>query len=346
MLRIDKSKRKSQLWRGLPDLAGWKPAPQCPLARRRPKGIVIDMKRYLDPKSDLVFKRIFGEHPDLLRAFLNAILPLEPDERIVSLEYLPGEQVPEIPLLKQTLVDVRCRDERGRHFIVEMQMQWTDAFMQRVLFNASRAFVRQLSKGEHYKLLQPVIGLSLLDAVFDRNTDNFLHHFKMVNVSNTNREIEGLQLVFVELPKFHPKGTQEARELWLRFLNETGKEDSGPEDLRGTSREMDEALTLAEEAAFTPAQLAWHDRFWDAVSTHRTLMNAALEEGLAKGRALGEAEGRALGEAQGRALGEAQGRALGEAQGRAAERDLLLEKLMSGGMSETDARKLLEPPSK
>ncbi len=46
------------------------------------------MKRYLDPKNDLVFRHIFGENPDLLRAFLNAVLPLEPDERIVSLEYL------------------------------------------------------------------------------------------------------------------------------------------------------------------------------------------------------------------------------------------------------------------
>ncbi len=191
------------------------------------------MKRYLDPKSDLVFKRIFGEHPDLMRAFLNAVLPLKPDERIVSLEYLPGEQVPEIPVLKSTLLDVRCRDELGRQFIVEMQMQWTNAFMQRVLFSASQAFVRQLARGKEYKLLQPVIGLSLLDAVFDHETDAFLHHYKMVNVEDTGREIEGLQLVFVELPKFHAKETLEARDLWLRFLRETGNEDdSAPEDLR------------------------------------------------------------------------------------------------------------------
>ena len=58
------------------------------------------MKRYLDPKNDLVFRRIFGEHPDLLRAFLNAVLPLELEEQIVSLEYLPAEQVPEVPLLR------------------------------------------------------------------------------------------------------------------------------------------------------------------------------------------------------------------------------------------------------
>ena len=103
------------------------------------------MKRYLDPKNDLVFKRVFGEHPEVLRAFLNAVLPLKPEGLIASLEYLTPEQTPEIPLLKYTIVDVRCRDQHGREFIVEMQMQWTTSFLQRVLFNASKAYVRQLS---------------------------------------------------------------------------------------------------------------------------------------------------------------------------------------------------------
>ena len=43
------------------------------------------MARYLDPKSDLVFKKIFGEHPNLLKDFLNAILPLPQDCTIESL---------------------------------------------------------------------------------------------------------------------------------------------------------------------------------------------------------------------------------------------------------------------
>ena len=53
------------------------------------------MARYLDPKNDLTFKRIFGENPDLLLAFLNALMPLEPGCLIEELTYLPAEQVPE-----------------------------------------------------------------------------------------------------------------------------------------------------------------------------------------------------------------------------------------------------------
>lgn len=35
--------------------------------------------KYLDPKADLTFKKVFSNHPDLLISLLNALLPLEED---------------------------------------------------------------------------------------------------------------------------------------------------------------------------------------------------------------------------------------------------------------------------
>lgn len=65
--------------------------------------------RYLDPKADLTFKKVFGEHPDLVISLLNALLPLDgPEEKIVQVEYLPAELVPETPLKKNSIVDVRA----------------------------------------------------------------------------------------------------------------------------------------------------------------------------------------------------------------------------------------------
>ena len=109
--------------------------------------------RYLDPKADLTFKKVFGEHPDVVRSFLNALLPLPADAEIEEIEYLPAELVPVTPLRKNSIVDVRCKDQLGRQFLVEMQMLWSPEFKQRVLFNASKAYVRQLDVKENYKLL-------------------------------------------------------------------------------------------------------------------------------------------------------------------------------------------------
>ncbi len=76
--------------------------------------------RYLNPKADLTFKRVFDEHPDQLIRLLNALLPFASGQEITDIEYLPSEMVPENPLRKNSIVDVRCKDKQGRQFIVEM----------------------------------------------------------------------------------------------------------------------------------------------------------------------------------------------------------------------------------
>lgn len=59
--------------------------------------------RYLNPKADLTFKRVFGEHPDLVMSFLNALLPLQREEYITDIEYLPSEWCLIIPCVRTVL---------------------------------------------------------------------------------------------------------------------------------------------------------------------------------------------------------------------------------------------------
>jgi predicted transposase/invertase (TIGR01784 family) len=290
------------------------------------------VKRYLDPKNDLVFKRVFGEHAQILRAFLNDVLPLREDEKIESLEYLTPEQAPEIPVLKNSIVDVRCIDLKKRQFIVEMQMDWSTYFMQRVIFNASKAYVRQLSKSEDYQLLQPVYGLSIIADVFDRETDKFYHHYRFLNIENIDREIQGFQLIFIELPKFkrtNLNGAETGLETWLRYLLETGDNDEAPKETEKWRPELQEALQLTELAAYTRDELEAYDRYWDGVRYHREVANQKLRM-----KAEAEAKGEALGLAKGEALGLAKGEAIGLAKA--------VQKLVDKGMSREEAQRLLE----
>ena len=78
--------------------------------------------KYLDPKADLTFKKVFGEHQDLVISFLNALLPFEnEDEKIVSVEYLSPEHVSFNPLRGDSVLCVSCGDMSGRRYIVEIQ---------------------------------------------------------------------------------------------------------------------------------------------------------------------------------------------------------------------------------
>ena len=72
--------------------------------------------RYYDPRYDTTFKKVFG-HPDLLISFLNALLPLGDDEQVESIEYLSPEMLPKTPDGKFSIVDVCCKDKKGRRTI-------------------------------------------------------------------------------------------------------------------------------------------------------------------------------------------------------------------------------------
>ncbi|MDR2120422.1 MAG: Rpn family recombination-promoting nuclease/putative transposase, partial [Tannerella sp.] len=275
------------------------------------------MARYLDPKNDLPFKRIFGDHPDLLKSFLNALMPLEANQQIESLEYLRAEQVPENPAKKNSIVDVRCKDNFGRQFIVEMQMLWNSAFSSRMVFNASKAYVRQLDENEHYSLLQPVYGLAILNDIFDRKTTEFYHHYRIVNYKNTEEVIKGLEFVLVELPKFVPEKWADRRMavLWLRFLKETERSCLDVSDDLKENDDIRRALAMCEEGAFTAADLEAYDKYLDIIRTEKSLLAESRAEGEAKGLAKGLLKGRAEGKAEGRAEGRAEGKAEGRAEG-------------------------------
>lgn len=251
--------------------------------------------KYLDPKADLTFKKVFGEHPDLVISLLNALLPFyRPEEMITDVEYLPAELVPENPLRKNSIVDVRCRDLRGRQFIVEMQMIWSPEFQQRVFFNAAKAYVRQLKTGEEYHLLEPVYSLNLVNEVFEpQMPEEYYHYYRMVHVEHSQRIIDGLHLVFVELPKFTPHTFTEKKMqvLWLRYLTEIDENTREiPADLLAEP-EIKKAVTAIEESAFTPAQLLGYEKFWDIISVEKTLFGSGKREGLAEGLEKGMAEG-------------------------------------------------------
>ena len=256
--------------------------------------------RYLDPKADLTFKKVFGEHEDLVISLLNALLPLRADEEVIEVEYLPAELVPDNPLRKNSIVDVRCVDAVGRQFIVEMPMVWSPEFLQRVLFNSAKAYVRQLDKGFDYSLLKPVYSLNLVNDIFEPQLPEYYHYFKLVHEEHTEKVIDGLHLVFVELPKFTPHSMSEKKMqvLWLRYLTEIkdGTEKI-PQELLDNA-ETGKAISVLETSSYNDAQLASYDKFWDTISIEKTLYNSGERKGREKGLMEGEAVGMEKGRAE------------------------------------------------
>ncbi len=231
------------------------------------------MAKYLDPKADLTFKKIFGEHKHLVISLLNALLPLKDDELVENVEYWPAEKIPDrTEAEKYSIVDVCCKDNKKREFIVEMQMTWTESFKKRILLNASKAYVAQTEKGMSYANLQPVYALNFVNAKFLEDVEDYYHYYHLVHDKYTDRVIDGLHLIFVELPKFQPASFSEKKMqvLWLRFLTEINENTKEvPAELLDNA-DVNEALEIVERAAFSDEEMRAYDKFWDRVSTQRT----------------------------------------------------------------------------
>jgi predicted transposase/invertase (TIGR01784 family) len=262
------------------------------------------MGRYLDPKYDLPFKRIFGEHKNLCLSLINSMLPPEENRKAVKIEYETGELLPELSVWKHSVVDVRCTDSYGRPFIVEMQMYWTESFRSRVLFNASKAYVRQLGKAGKYKFLHPVYAINFVNDIFEKSPemkDEYYHHYKIVNVQHTEKRIDGLELIFIELPKFkpHTRATRKLHELWLRFLTEIDESTKEVPSELLSDKNIHEAIQYSETGAYSESQLLAYDDARLAVMDEYSAISDFEEKGLAKGREAGLAEGLAKGMAKG-----------------------------------------------
>ncbi|MDR1864186.1 MAG: Rpn family recombination-promoting nuclease/putative transposase [Bacteroidales bacterium] len=267
------------------------------------------MPLYLDPKNDLIFKKIFGEHPDLLISFLNALMPFPAGRQIKSVEYLPAELVPDTPIKKNSIVDVRCTDNYKRQFIVEMQMFWSTVFNKRLVFNATKAYSRQLEKGEHFKLLQPVYGLGILNDTFDVKTPEFYHHYRIINRQHTDEVLEGLEFVLVELPKFKPEKWTDRKMavLWLRFLKEMEECTTTVSDDLLEDEYIRQAVDMCEKAAFTPAERECYEQYWLEISYERSLADASYDDGMEKGLAEGLEKGMKEGMREGMKEGKREG---------------------------------------
>jgi len=230
------------------------------------------MTKYLDPKIDVLFKKIFGENKYLLISFLNSLLPLKDGQEIISIEYLSPEQVPDTVLGKNSIVDVKCIDNEGRTFIVEMQSEWSNVFRKRLLVNGSKAVIRQLDKknqadrAKKFQELKPVYVLAVVNGTFSKGK-NWYHHLQIMDAKNPDVVIDGLDYVLLELPNFTSDRWTDAHKklavLWLRFLKETdGYYDKLPEEL--VSNEfIHSAIKICEESALSPEEREAYERSQD-----------------------------------------------------------------------------------
>ncbi|MEG4172047.1 MULTISPECIES: Rpn family recombination-promoting nuclease/putative transposase [unclassified Microcoleus] len=214
--------------------------------------------RFINPKIDFAFKKIFGssDSKDILINFLNAIL-YEAQPVIEDLEIIDSPPEPQTLATQDTHLDVKAIINGGRIALVELQLINVPSFGNRVLYNAAKSYSQQLTGKERYERLKTVISLKIADFEMFENQPEFMSRFVF---QEKEQKFEcpdtAIELVFIELPKFS-KGLAElgtTADQWIYFLENTSTLETVPETLSAVP-EIQKAFRIAREDNFTQEEL-------------------------------------------------------------------------------------------
>ena len=285
--------------------------------------------KFLDPKNDFAFKRIFGreQNRDILKAFLNDMLDHEHIGQIASVELLPTIQNPEAVSKKESILDVLCEDQNGVRYIVEMQIASTDHFLKRAHYYAAQAYGRQLRGGEDYANLKEVIFLAIVDFKLFPNKKAIKSDHIVLDKVTGEHDLRDFYFTFVELPKF-TKSIDELQtntEYWYYYLKHA------PE----TVGEVYEKILDTAPPIFKRAYQELDKSYWSTaeLNTYDSVMKNLLDE---KSRLKFQyKQGRKKGKEEGKKEGKKEGIAIGEERGKkAGKKEIALEMLQDGASLE------------
>ncbi|WP_265037391.1 Rpn family recombination-promoting nuclease/putative transposase [Wolbachia endosymbiont (group A) of Anomoia purmunda] len=248
------------------------------------------LSKFLDPKLDLTFKKIFGteKNKNILIHFLNDILGCTEVNTIQEVEFLSTIMDPEIASYKQRIVDVLCRDSSGNRYIIEMQLTRDKGFEKRAQLYAAKAYSRQADKSGKYVDLKKIFFIAISNCTLFPDKLDYISSHTIRDEKTNEHDLKDFQFIFIELPKF-PKSREEQLESvvdrWLFFFKYA--DETTDEDLRKIAKKSPIIKLAYDELD----KFHWNEK--DLVDYEERIMDLRTEEAILEYRLdLAKEEGR------------------------------------------------------
>ncbi|QMV45857.1 Rpn family recombination-promoting nuclease/putative transposase [Wolbachia pipientis] len=268
------------------------------------------LSKFLDPKNDFAFRRIFGSvnNKDILIHFLNDILGLTGVDQIEDVSFLSPIQDPDIASQKQSIVDVLCTDSAGTQLIIEMQVVKTTGFEKRAQYYAAKAYSSQAHKGDQYQDLKGVIFIAIADFILFPNKLAYKSDHVTFDKITYEHDLKDFSFTFIELPKFNKTKEDQLSnivEKWIYFFkyaDETSEEDLqkiiGSDVIIGRAYDVLNQYNWSKEERFAYDQTKKH------IDDYLSSIQQGKIEGKIEGIKIGEEKGRKEGREEGKIEGK------------------------------------------
>ncbi|MEG4507862.1 Rpn family recombination-promoting nuclease/putative transposase [Microcoleus sp. F6_B4] len=250
--------------------------------------------RFINPKIEFAFKKIFGSNQSkpILISFLNAMI-YDGSPTIADLEIIDPYLASRVPYLKDSYLDVKARLAGGETVIIEMQVLNVESFAKRVVYNAAKTYSTQLIRGEGYFNLKPVIALTITDFEMFDNDREVISHFVFKEKKRLFDYVDpDIELIFIELPKFN-KQLDELETLtdkWVYFMKNAPSLEVVPQTMETVS-EIQQAFAIANETNLNPEELADLEARERYILDQQGILRKGIEEGMQQGMQQGIQQG-------------------------------------------------------
>ena len=235
------------------------------------------LKHPISPTVDCIFKAILGaeENKNLLIDFLNSVLA--PQSSISDVEILNPYNEREFYKDKLTIVDIKAKDENGTAYQVEIQLSVFSYLPERMLYTWSDIYQSQLTSGEKFSELRPVISIWLLTENLFHQSPAYHHHFQMLDEANQQRLSEHCSIHTLELEKWQFSETLNPEGEWLYFFKEAENWRELPEIIN--TPKMRQAMAVLERFSEKEANYHLYQARQNALREEKTRQKL-LEEAL------------------------------------------------------------------
>ena len=251
------------------------------------------MAKFINPFTDIGFKRIFGQEfsKPLLLNFLNNLLVGE--KEIVDITFLDKEQPAIYEEDRSLIYDVYCKTTDGDHIIVEMQNKEQPFFKKRSIYYVSEAISRQGERGAQWKYaIKAVYFVAFLNFKLDDIGMKFRTDACLMNMESRDVFSTDIRMIYLQLPYFN-KTADECNndfERWIYVLKNMEALNRMP--FAAKDSVFAKIAEIADISALSKEERMKYDegirKFRDTIC----VMDYNLEKGRAEGKKEGRQEGR------------------------------------------------------
>lgn len=179
------------------------------------------MAKYINPFTDVGFKRIFGQElsKPLLLDFLNSLFGGE--KHIVNLTFLDKEQPALYEEDRSLIYDIYCETNEGEKIIVEMQNKSQPYFKNRSIYYISESIARQGERGSSWNYaIDAVYLIAFLNFIPLDFKRQFRTDVVLAEKDTVEQFSDKMRMTFLQLPLFDKEAAEceNQVERWIFLL--------------------------------------------------------------------------------------------------------------------------------